>query len=177
MTRKLAILMVVVAVPIVALAATSSGARRVAGLDSTALLNAEYQVPTPTGARVRLRDGKWAVEDAQGRQSVTVVDLNLRGDLNGDGSPDAVVLLAYWGGGSGIFNYLAVVVNEQGQPHHLTSVELGDRVQVKSVVLRGGRIEARLVVQGDNDPACCPTVLVTRVFSLAKNELIEVGGA
>ncbi len=99
MTRKFATLMGLVTVPIVVLAAASSSTKSVPRLDPTALLNTEYQLPSPPGGKVRVRDGKWAIEDAEGRQSLTVVDLNLGGDLNGDDVPDAVVLLVYWGGG------------------------------------------------------------------------------
>jgi len=169
-------LMAFVNVPsvVLAVAAATTPARM---LDAVALLNAEYRLPIQGSSSVQVRDGKWAVENAQGRQSLTVLDLNLHDDLDGDGLPDAVVQLVYWGGGSGVFNYLAAVINDQGQPLHVASAELGDRVQVKSVTVKNGRITVRLVVQGADDPACCPMVPATRVFSLVKNHLVEVSGA
>jgi hypothetical protein len=105
---------------------------------------------------------------------LTVLDLNLRGDLDADGLPDAVMHMVYWTGGSGVFNHLAAVIDDQGQPRHVATVELGDRVRLKGAALEEGRIAAKLVVHGDEDPACCPTVPVTRVYRLVQGRLVEV---
>ena len=146
----------------------------VAPIASSALLNAEYQLPISAGARVTARDGKWLEEGPDGRQSLAVIDPGVRGDLDGDKIPDAAVLLVYSGGGSGAFNYLAAVLNDQGRPRHVSSIELGDRVKVGSVAFEKGRVVASLVVHGANDPLCCPTVPVTRAFELAGGRLVEL---
>jgi hypothetical protein len=61
-----------------------------------------------------LVDGHWEGEPAfEGAASVPRVDLaptfRVTGDLDGDGSEEAVALLRYNFGGSGVFSYLAVV--------------------------------------------------------------------
>lgn len=162
------------------IAATSCGWQGWLGeaqpLDSASLSNAEYRLPFSPDAVVRVRDGKWSRDDSDGPETLTIADRGLRGDLDGDGYPDAVVLMVYWGGGSGVFHYLAVVRNERGHPRHFSSVGLGDRVKVGAMVLNEGRVTVSLIVQGENDPMCCPTVPTTRTFALAGNELVEVGG-
>ena len=145
-------------------------------LQQEALLNAEYRLPVDAGALVRVRDGEWVQEDIEDRQRLSVMDQGLRGDLDGDGLPDAVVLLVYSGGGSGVFHSLAAVLNEQGRLRHASSIALGDRIQVKSLSMNGARVAARLVVHGQGDAMCCPTQLVFREFGLEQGRLVEVYG-
>jgi hypothetical protein len=145
-------------------------------LDKATLSNAEYRIPIATvgdGGNVRARGGNWS--GPQGKESLTVLDLNARGDLDGDGVPDAAVVLVYWGGGSGVFNYLAAVVNDHGTPRHVASAELGDRVRIDGLSAAGGKVTVTLTVQGPNDPMCCPTQAVTRTFALHGQELVETG--
>lgn len=111
------------------------------------------------GAPVALENGVWE----RVRIRVTLAP-NFRevGDLTGDGHPDAVVILAETGGGSGTFNYLAVAGYRNDRIENLATVPLGDRVQVKSVRVQPGRLEAEVVQAGPGDPACCPGDLVVR---------------
>lgn len=111
------------------------------------------------GAPIELKDGAWE----QVRTRVTLApDFRVTGDLTGDGHPDAVAILAESGGGSGTFNYLAVVGYRNDRVENLGTVPLGDRVQVKSVRVAPGKLEADVVQPGAGDPACCPGDLVTR---------------
>lgn len=141
-------------------------------LDAAAVSNAEYRIPVGAAAAiVRARGGNWS--DPQGRQSLTVLDMNARGDLDGDGVPDAAVVLVYWGGGSGVFNYLAAVENDHGTPRHVASAELGDRVRIDGISVAGSRVTVNLTVQGEHDPMCCPTQAATRTFALEGQALVE----
>jgi len=158
-------------------AASGACAGATTPLASGALLNMEYQLPLPPGERVAIRDGKWLEAVEQGRRSLTIIDTGLRGDLNSDDVADAVVQMVYSSGGSGVFNYLAVVLNDAGRPRHVSSVALGDRVKLTSVVHDKGRIVVTLLIQGEHDPMCCPTVPKSRVFALVHERLVEVGGA
>jgi len=71
----------------------------------SALRNATY--PTSLALRtVTLRDGAFEAEAAPGsaaRIIVRLVDLAAFGDLNGDASPDAAVVLVTSAGGTGVF--------------------------------------------------------------------------
>lgn len=144
-----------------------------ARLDAAAVGNAEYRIPVADAGAVRAKGGSWS--DPQGRQSLTVLDMNARGDLDGDGVPDAAVVLVYWGGGSGVFNYLAAVINDHGTPRHVASAELGDRVRIDGIAVAGGQATVHLTVQGPNDPMCCPTQAAARSFALKGQTLLETG--
>jgi len=81
--------------------AESSGSSGIPPLSTEALLNADYRVPNDIGPFVRVIKGKWHQKSEEGQQSITILDQGVRGDLNGDGIQDAVVLLVYWRGGLG----------------------------------------------------------------------------
>jgi heat shock protein HslJ len=127
---------------------------------------------------VTLTDGRWEgepyVEDGAARPSVGLVeDFYLTGDLDGDGRDEAVVTLWQSSGGSGTFNYVAVVGRKNDEITNLGTAALGDRVQVRSGRIDGDVIVFDVVQQGEGDAACCPTQLATRNWSLADNQLKE----
>jgi len=64
------------------------------------------------------------------------LDQGVRGDLNGDGIQDAVVLLVYWRGGSGVFDYLAAVA-ACGKKGYKVSAAVVDRSGVIQSQMRG----------------------------------------
>jgi len=128
---------------------------------------------------VALEDGRWEGEPyaagAASRPAVELVgDFRLTGDLNGDGSEEAVVLLAKSSGGSGTYNYLAVVGRDGKNPVNLGTAGIGDRVQVRSAGLADGRIELDVIQQGPGDAACCPSQKAKRTWALDDSGLTEV---
>jgi hypothetical protein len=141
-----------------------------------ALRNATYQ--GIYAEPVQLTDGKYEgepfVEGGASRPTVTFVDpFNALGDLNGDGLEDAAVALAENSGGSGVFLYLAAVVDQNGTPANVATQLLGDRVEIKSVAIDGGEIAIDMVTQGPNDPFCCPSLEVTLRYRLEGERLVE----
>ena len=66
---------------------------------------------------------------------------------------------------------MAAVVNEQGQPRHVASALLGDRVHIESLAIQAGRIVVQMIGHGPGDGACCPTQEQTRAFQLAGDTL------
>ena len=140
------------------------------------LANATY-TGTEEGP-VTLVDGRWEgepyAEGGASRPSVGLVDdFHLLGDLDGDGGDEAVVTLWQSSGGSGTFNYVAVVGRKNGEITNLGTAALGDRVQVRSGRIDGGVIIFDVVQQGEGDAACCPAQLATRTWSLAGDQLKE----
>ena len=91
-----------------------------------------------------LTDGRWEGEPAfEGAASVPRVDLapgfRVTGDLDGDGDDEAVALLHYNFGGSGVFAHLAVVARDAaGGVVNLATVGIGDRVQLRSAAVDEG---------------------------------------
>ena len=68
------------------------------------------------------------------------------GELNGDGAYDAAVLLVVTTvADEDHYRYLAAVVNQEGRPHNVATVLLGDRVEVRDLVIHQGRIRVKVV--------------------------------
>ena len=142
---------------------------------------AELANATYTGIEERpvtLVEGRWEGEPYEeggaSRPSAELVeDFALAGDLNDDGSKEAVVLVWQNSGGSGTFSYLAVVGRNDGGVKNLGTAEIGDRVK-----LRRGRIENDTIIldvlqHNEGDAACCPTQLATRTWSMIDGQLVE----
>lgn len=140
------------------------------------LRNAEYRSELPGKGIAKLKDGQYEEEIVPGAASkiqiVMVPDVHAFGDLNGDGVDDAAVILAASGGGSGTFITLEAVVNDQGTPRHAATAQLGDRAQVKSIVIEGGQVTLDVLTHGPDDPMCCPSVKATKKFKLQGDALI-----
>lgn len=72
---------------------------------------------------------------------VTMLDSGIRyGDLNDDKVEDAVVILAYYGGGSGTFIYLATVLNQEGKAVNVATEFLGDRIGIDFLSIENNQI-------------------------------------
>lgn len=142
------------------------------------LRNAEYQSEWPAKGVAKLTDGKYQEEIVPGAASKLVIviypDLQAFGDLNFDGNPDASVVLATSGGGAGTFISLEAVINDEGAPKHIATALLGDRVQIKSIVIESGRITVNMLAHGPDDPMCCPTVEHTKKYRLEGDALIQM---
>ena len=95
------------------------------------------------------------------------------GDLNGDGTEDAVALLVDYTTGSGDFVYLAPVLNARNEPTPLNVLMIGDRRPVKSLIINDAQVIVELLAPGPVDPACCPTWNMRKVFSLEDGRLVE----
>ena len=142
------------------------------------LANSTYQGIESTP--VTLVDGLWEgqpyVEGAASRPRVGLADtLDLRGDLDGDGHEETVVLLWHSTGGSGTFDYLAVMARRNGKSENIATAPVGDRVKIRDARLSGAVIELDVTQQGPGDAACCPTQQLTRRWSLLNGELEELG--
>ncbi len=111
---------------------------------------------------VTLTGGRWEgepyVEGGASRPSAGLVeDFVLRGDVDGDGRDDAVVLLWESSGGSGTRTYLAAMGRAGGAVVNLGTALVGDRVQVKTGFVADGLITLDLIHAGPGEAACCPT--------------------
>jgi len=144
---------------------------------AAALPNLQYQSFITESGLAPLVDGEYREAAAPGSESETVVvltDFTTTGDLNGDGVPDAAVVLATNSGGSGVFIDLAAVVVEDGQPVNVAITPLGDRVQINSLTIQDGQIVVDMVTHGPDDPMCCPTQQVVETYELQGYELVKV---
>jgi len=65
-------------------------------------------------------------------------------DVNGDDTPEYVVVLTASSGGSGTFSYLAVLAEQGGGFANLATALIGDRVDVSALNFMDGQIVARV---------------------------------
>lgn len=144
-------------------------------LTATQLQNAEYTLTAFDNASraFRLSDGAYK-SGAPDFADIRMLEQIGFGDLNRDGVPDAAVLLAENFGGSGVFVWLAAVLNENGKPYHVASSMIDDRAQINALEIRDGNIFLDAVVHGPIDPGCCPNFPVTRTFRLMSSLLVLV---
>lgn len=146
----------------------------VAPLTLDALKNAEYQSEYPASRKAKLTDGTYKEKVTPNSPTELVIKLDqvAVGDLNGDGAPDAAVVLIAQPGGSGTFYDLAAVLNQNGTPKHVASALLGDRIKINSITVQAGEIVVDMVIQGPKDPMTKPTLAVTRKYKLQDGKLV-----
>jgi len=138
------------------------------------LRNAEYQLGFVDALRVvQLTDGKFEQGTPAGEDFVSVVmtDFTARGDLNGDGVDEYVTLIAENYGGSGVFVFLTVFSDVNGQPVYQTSAWVDDRPQVSDLSIDNGEIFLDVTIHGTDEPMCCPTLHTARHYQLINNQL------
>ena len=139
--------------------------------------NAAY--PGVFDEAVVLTDGQWEgapyVEGgASAPRAGLAGDFLLQGDLDGDAVEEAVVLLWSSSGGSGTFDYAAVLDRDaKGAVSAVAIAPLGDRVQVRSAAIEDGRIVFDVVQAGPGDAACCPGQKMRRTFVLEGESMTE----
>ncbi len=95
-------------------------------------------------------------------------------DVDGDGDPEWLVVLAESSGGSGTFHYLAVMGQTEAGFRSRATVLLGDRVQIERISLEGATIRVDLLAAGKDEPACCPSEFRTRRWQWVDRDLHPV---
>jgi heat shock protein HslJ len=131
------------------------------------------------GEETTMADGLWEGEPfvaggASAPRAGLVDDFRLSGDLDGDGAEEAVVLLWSSSGGSGTFDYLAVLDRDaNGAVINRATAALGDRVKVRAAAIEGGRVVVDAVQAGPDDAACCPGQKMRRTFVLEGEKMTE----
>lgn len=118
---------------------------------------------------VTLQDGSWKgepwVEGGASRPRVGLAsDFILRGDIDGDGNDEALVLVWQSSGGSGTFNYIALMDQSDDGLLNTATAPLGDRVKVLGGSISKNLLELQLIEHDEDDPACCPTRKATRYY-------------
>jgi hypothetical protein len=154
-------------------------ARPAGGLSNNVLKNATYEAPWVAGGEMQLKEGRFdGVHATDPRIAVRtlLIGAPARGDLNGDGLPDAAVVLATSTGGQEVYYEVAAVLNDKGKPVHVATAPIGDRIRFQWVNIRNGTIVVEFFAHGEKDPPCCPKAKTTRRFRLEPGGLREVSG-
>jgi len=102
----------------------------------------------------------------------------VRGDLNGDGDKDVVVLytLENLGGTNQYVQYLAVFINRRGRLLYVTHQLIGgkNRRAIESVSIKEGKINLQTQEYLPTDASCCPSKKGEVRFILSRGKLKEV---
>jgi hypothetical protein len=149
------------------------------GVDEAMLANLAYKLEViaqtlpDSGGTAVLADGHFeqGYQDAAGGVSVDLIR-SAKSDLNGDGVEDGLALLAVNTGGSGTFIYLVAVINQDGNPEQTATLLLGDRVDIQSLEVKDGRVQAAILTHAPDDPLCCPSLQATREYRLENDKLV-----
>jgi len=96
------------------------------------------------------------------------------GDINGDGSEDAVLLLAENMGGSGTFVSLIGLVASGNGFTQVPAVLVDDRPLINSLTLDGNKIVLDADIHGVNDLAVSPSMKVVEQYQLYNGNLTLV---
>jgi hypothetical protein len=142
------------------------------------LLNATYAGVEDTP--VTLVDGEWRgdpyVEGGASRPSAGLArQFSLFGDVDNDGIDEAVVLIWTSSGGSGTYDFIAVMDRDSaGAVVNTGTAALGDRVKVQTAQVVDGQVILEVIEAGPEDAACCPRQKVRRTFQLQASGLTEI---
>jgi heat shock protein HslJ len=119
---------------------------------------------------ITLSDGEYKEEflTVQYREGTELI-----GDLDGDGTEDAVVFLIVRGGGTAAFTYIAAQLNQNGRPLDAGAVLVEDRTQIRSAAIENGQIILDIIAHGPGDPDCCATYHATRTYNLQEGILVD----
>jgi hypothetical protein len=138
------------------------------GLTLDLLKNGTYHVPF-YDRTVTLVNGSYSNDSSTDPYSVRLLDVVAFGDLNGDGTGDAAVVLVENTGGTGQFESIIPVLNAGGAPVQAGESQLGDRVRINAMIIDSGRIRLDMFVQGPNDPMCCASQPETQYYGMLGN--------
>jgi len=127
---------------------------------------------------ITLKNGHWQgkpfTPGGASRPTAGLVrDFILKGDLNGDETPEQVVFLWESEGGSGVYYFLSVLTVRDGKLVNVATTEMGDRIQVMGGKIEKGEIRLDVIQHGPKDPACCPSQKATQVWKLKGKKLIK----
>jgi hypothetical protein len=139
-------------------------------------LRATYTIE---GERIRLVAGRAERQAAPGsatRVETMVFGDPVYGDLDGDGTDDAALVLVHQPGGSGTFYYVAAALAFEGAYRGTNAVLLGDRIAPKQIDIRNGVIYANYADRGTDEPmAVAPSVGKSTYLTIEDNRLTEIG--
>lgn len=148
-----------------------------AALTLVDLANAEYH--SPDWGTFRLSNGVFHRTPAGPGEAPDLYATTLMqaafGDLDADGTNDAVAILQTRNGGTGDSKDLAVVINEDGRAANVATEYLGSMIAIDGLRIEGGTITVDMRVHGPADGLCCPSQFQTKHFRLETGRLVPTG--
>lgn len=140
-------------------------------------LDATYTIE---GEPIHLAAGRRERQAAPGSATMVttaVFDDPVSGDLDGDGTDDAALVLVHQPGGSGTFYYVAAALAIDGTYRGTDAVLLGDRIAPQTLAIRNGVIYANYADRRADEPmAVTPSAGKSKYFTV-RDEMLAEGGA
>ncbi|HSL42127.1 MAG TPA: Gmad2 immunoglobulin-like domain-containing protein [Anaerolineales bacterium] len=137
------------------------------------LRSADYQLGATDSLQVvQFTDGKFeqGTPGSDDYLSITATEFVAVGDLNGDGTDEAAMLVSENYGGTGVFVFLAVYADVDGTLTFQASTIVDDRPQLNALAIENGEIFLDAVIHGPDEPMCCPTLRTTRHYRWVDNQ-------
>lgn len=145
---------------------------QISTLGLTALGQATYQSAYAQDGQVMLENGSYvSATGTINEQQVTLTGYVAYGDLTGDDTEEAAVVLETNTPGTAVFYELAVLVEEEGQAVNVATTLLGDRIVLHDLRIAGGQLVVDLTTHGPGDADCCPTQEQRVTYALAADKL------
>lgn len=143
-------------------------------LTERAVRNAAIIVPSisPSGT-VQLVDGAFVNPTTGASIRIASVPIAL-GDLTGDGTADAAVIVDVVLPDDLYSTDLVIVENQNGQPVATSAVRLGSPAQVQRMYIDRGAIWIDMLTAGPLDDPCCPTIPQQRIFVPSGGGLLDL---
>jgi len=141
-----------------------------------ALGNASYPLDYAGSGTIQLTDGEYRQPAAADSAAEIVTQLTDHVAMGETAAGEQIVatILVSQTGGTGTFYDLVVLREENGQLGSPAAAYLGDRIVVNSLAIVEGVIVVDMVVQGPEDPFCCPTQRVIQTYELQGEELVRI---
>ncbi len=139
-----------------------------------ALLDGIYQI---NNEQIKLRAGQFDKKASANGFSRSIYRLKFAndslwrsdGDLNGDSSRDAVVLLTEQTGSRDFYTHLAVMLNFDGVPLNAVTLFLGERITIHELLIEEEQVQVTLTTEGVDRI----TQTEQRHYVLVDDELVE----
>ena len=144
-------------------------------IDTQAVRNATYMSQFTESGFVTLAAGKYESDEPEWRVKAGLDEHVAIGELDGDTTVEAAVVLWTNTGGTGAFVDLAILDARNGKIVNIATRFLGDRLRIHSLNIVDGEIVLDATMHTPDDPMCCPSLRATRRFRLDHGGLIEHG--
>ncbi len=141
-----------------------------------AFYNLTYPLDNAPGGIIVLKNGKFSAITGKGTTSKFNAQL-LEPVVIGSwkGTKVAALVIAYSTGGSGNFRRLYFLVNEKGKWQPRAWASLGDRIKVKYLgIEKHGILTVGMVTHAPDDPMCCPTRKIARLYMVKDRKLLPL---